>query len=107
MPKRTRSYRESLLEDLRDPAEAALYLNAAIEDSPEMFLIALKDVAEAKEIAKVANEVGVARETVYRMLRKSGNPRYGNFIGLLRAVGVQMRFEPAGDPVSTNPPVEP
>ena len=93
MPKRTRPYRESLLEDLQSPKEAAQYLNAAMEDSPEMFLIALKDVAEARDIPKVAAEAGVARETVYRMLRRSGNPRYGNLIGILRAIGVRMRFE--------------
>ena len=93
MPKRTRPYRESLLKDLQSPKEAAQYLNAAMEDSPEMFLIALKDVAEARDIPKVAAEAGVARETVYRMLRRSGNPRYGNLIGILRAIGVRMRFE--------------
>jgi len=93
MPKRTRPYRESLLEDLQSPKEAAQYLNAAMEDSPEMFLMALKDVAEARDIPKVAAEAGVARETVYRMLRRSGNPRYGNLIGILRATGVRMRFE--------------
>ena len=54
MPKRTRPYRESLLEDLQSPKEAVQYLNAAMEDSPEMFLIALKDVAEARDIPKVA-----------------------------------------------------
>jgi len=93
MPKRTRPYRRSLLEDLQSPKEAVQYLNAAMEDSPEMFLIALKDVAEARDIPKVAAEAGVARETVYRMLRRSGNPRYGNLIGILRAIGVRMRFE--------------
>ena len=93
MPKRTRPHRESLLKDLQSPKEAAQYLNAAMEDSPEMFLIALKDVAEARDIPKVAAEAGVARETVYRMLRRSGNPRYGNLIGILRAIGVRMRFE--------------
>ena len=45
--KRTREYRESLMEDLRDPREAEAYLTAARADSPEMFLEALQDVADS------------------------------------------------------------
>src|ERR1039458_9549543 len=76
MPKRTRPYRESLLEDLQDATEASQYLNAALEDSEEMFLVALRDVAEARQMAKVAESAGVARESVYRMLTTTGNPTY-------------------------------
>jgi len=49
MPKRTTSFRDELLADLADPQEAASYLNAALEESEEMFLVALRDVAEAKQ----------------------------------------------------------
>jgi DNA-binding phage protein len=51
MPKRTTSFRNELLADLADPREAASYLNAAMEESEEMFLVALRDVAEAKQMA--------------------------------------------------------
>jgi hypothetical protein len=37
MPSKTGPYRDALLEALADRDEAAHYLNAAIEDSPEMF----------------------------------------------------------------------
>ena len=52
MPKRTSSYHASLHEDLKDPVEAANYLNAALLDSEEMFLVALRDVAESRQMAK-------------------------------------------------------
>ena len=94
MPKRTREYRDSLLEDLQNPEEASQYLNAALEDSDEMFLGALRDVAEAKQMAKVASAAGVARESLYRTLCKSGNPRYRTFRGVLNALGVRMYFQP-------------
>ena len=90
MPKRTTSFRDELLADLADPQEAASYLNAALEESEEMFLVALRDVAEAKEIAKVAEGAGVARESVYRMLTAKGNPTYTSLIGILHAVGLKM-----------------
>ena len=95
MPKRTSDYRAGLLEDLKDPREAAYYLNAALGDSDEMFLKALRDVAEARQITKVATSAGVSRESVYRMLSKTGNPRYSSLIGILGALGLKISILPA------------
>jgi probable addiction module antidote protein len=99
MPKRTSDYRASLLEELKDPAEASHYLNAALRDSPKMFLMALRDVAEAHQMSKVAKDAGVTREAIYRMLSPSGNPTYSNLIGILRALDIelaQVRSAPSG-----------
>ena len=104
MPKRTSSFRDDLLADLADPQEAAHYLNAALEDSEEMFLVALRDVAEAKQMAKVAEIAGVARESVYRMLTVRGNPTYTNLVGILRAVGLKIAI--AAD-AATDSPIQP
>jgi len=39
------AYEEILLEDMKDPAEAAAYLEAALEDKdPSVFLLALRQV---------------------------------------------------------------
>ena len=89
MPKRTTDYRGALLDDLKDPQEAAHYLNAALRDSEEALLVALRDVAEARQMAKIAETVGVSRESLYRMLSASGNPTYRNFFGILKALGVE------------------
>jgi probable addiction module antidote protein len=94
MPKRTRGFREQLLQDLRDPQEATLYLNAAVDDSDQMFLIALRDVAEARQMAKIAGDAGVAREALYRMLSESGNPTHSNLRGILKALGLKLKVEP-------------
>jgi probable addiction module antidote protein len=94
MPKRTRPYRESLMEDLQDPVQAAHYLNASLEDSDEMFLIALRDVAEARQMSKVAESAGIARESIYRILSGTGNPTYGSLLGILRAVGLRLTIQP-------------
>lgn len=95
MPKRTIDFRETLLADLADPQEAANYLNAAFEDSEQMALVALRDVAEAHQMARVAGEAGVAREALYRMLCDTGNPTYGNFVKILGALGLRISFSPA------------
>ena len=45
---KTESYREGLLESLRNPEDAAHYLNACLEDEDaRVFLLALRDVADA------------------------------------------------------------
>ena len=95
MPKRTSDFRAELLEDLADPQEAADYLNAAAEDSEKMVLVALRDIAEARQMARVAGEAGVSREALYRMLHKGGNPTYSSFMGILGALGLRIVFTPA------------
>ena len=94
MPKRTRNYRTGLLEDLRtNPTSAASYLNAALQESDEMFLAALRDVAEAHQMSKVAEGAGVSRESLYRMLSDSGNPRYSSLMGVLQTLGLRLKIE--------------
>jgi probable addiction module antidote protein len=90
MTSRTRPYREMLLDALADPSEAAHYLNAAIEDSQESFLKALKNVAQAHQMAKVARNAGVQRETLYRSLSSEGNPTLDTLSSILNAVGLKI-----------------
>jgi DNA-binding phage protein len=47
MARRLSSYRESLIDALADPAEAAAYLNVALEESRASFLKAVANVDEA------------------------------------------------------------
>ena len=55
MSRTSANYKHGLLQDLADPAEAAAYLNAALEEgSQEAFLLALRDVAEAHGISGIA-----------------------------------------------------
>jgi probable addiction module antidote protein len=99
MPKRTTDFREDLLADLTDPREAAHYLNAALMDSNEMLLVALRDVAEARQMSAVANEAGVAREALYRMLSRNGNPTYASLLGVLKSLSLGIQIVPAGQSV--------
>jgi hypothetical protein len=47
--KKSKGYQPDLIESLRDAGEAEEYLNAALEeDDPELFLLALRNVAEAQ-----------------------------------------------------------
>jgi hypothetical protein len=56
MPKRMRSYDDWLMKQLVDPTVAANYIRAALDDSQEMFLIALRNIAEAHRMVIRPNE---------------------------------------------------
>ena len=88
----TVSHRARLIDELRgDPELAAEYLNAAAEDGDaRVYLAALRAVAEAKGMAKVAKAAGVPRESLYRALSPSGNPRFSTLHAILRAAGLKM-----------------
>lgn len=91
----TVSHRERLVAELRsDPALAAAYLSEAAEDGdPRVYLAALRTVAEAKGMAKLAKAAGVPRESLYRALSSSGNPRFSTLHAVLKAAGLKMAVE--------------
>lgn len=92
--KAAKDYREVLYETLRDPNEAAEYLNAAIEDGDEkVFLLALRDIVEARGVASVATKANLNRENAYRMLSEQGNPRLSSLWSLLDSLGLKLSVE--------------
>lgn len=56
--KKSKAYQPDLIKSLRDAGEPEEYLNAALEeDDPELFLVALRNVAEAQGgVAKLAEK---------------------------------------------------
>lgn len=90
----TASYEDYLIESLKDPKEARAYLNAALEDEDyRVFLLALRDVADAFGITKIATKAGLNRENIYRMLSRNGNPSISSLFPLLHAIGVRLNTE--------------
>lgn len=85
------AYEEVLLEDLKDPTEAAVYLEAALEDAdPSVFLLALRQVAQAQGMANVARKAHVGRESLYKTLSENGNPELRTINRLLHAMGLRL-----------------
>jgi len=93
---RSRSYNTGLDERQTDPEHVAAYLNAAGNETQDVFLLALRDVAEAHKISKVALAAGVNRETLYRTLSARGNPTFTTLESILAAVGVELHYRPRG-----------
>jgi probable addiction module antidote protein len=89
---RARNYKEHLLNQLQDPEEAAAYLNAALHDEdPFAFLLALRDIAEARGgMGWLAKHSELNRENLYRTLSSRGNPRFFNLLAVLDAFGLEL-----------------
>ncbi len=99
MPKRTRKYEESLIESLKDSKEASAYLNAHLEeaeeeDAEELFLMALRDVAKAYGMTEISERTDLGRESLYKALSESGNPKIKTLWVLLNAIGLRLMVEP-------------
>jgi probable addiction module antidote protein len=92
---KTESYRESLLESLRNPEDAAQYLNACLADEDtRVFLLALRDVADARGgLRALSRDAHLNRESLYRMLSKSGNPSLESLASVLDAVGLRLAVQ--------------
>jgi len=93
------SHDDAIVRELRnDPAFAAEYLKAALEESdePKVLLIALRHIAEARGgIAKIAKAAGIERESLYRALSPKGNPRLSTLVAVTRAIGMKLTVEAA------------
>ena len=92
------SHDEAIVRRLRrEPEFAAEYLRASLEDEdePRVLLIALRHLAQAQGIAKVAKAAGIERESLYRALSARGNPRLSTLVAVTKAIGLRLTVEAA------------
>jgi probable addiction module antidote protein len=67
-------------------------LNATLEENdPELFLMALRNVAEAQGgVAQLAENAKLNREILYKTLLERGNPDFRSLEALLHALGFRL-----------------
>ncbi|MDD2734221.1 MAG: putative addiction module antidote protein [Desulfuromonadaceae bacterium] len=96
MARKTGNYHSEHIEWLKDPENAAGYLNAIIEEEDkDALLLALRNIAEAEGgMAAVAEKAHLKRESLYRMLSPSGNPALSNLFSILHGMGLKMTVQP-------------
>ena len=91
------SYEKGLDSRLKDPSYAADYLNAVLKDTEadqSDFLLALADVARAHGMTRVAENAGLHRVAIHKMLQKNKDPRFGSLLKLLKAVHLGFTIQP-------------
>jgi probable addiction module antidote protein len=88
------SYDDYLIESLKDSGRAEAYLKAALEDDDSrVFLQALRNVAQARGVSKVAAKSKLNRESLYKMMSKRGNPSLQSLAALLSSLGFRLTVE--------------
>ena len=58
-----------------------------------VLLIALRHLAQAKGIARVARAAGIERGSHYRTLSVHGNPRLSTLVAATKAIGLRLTVE--------------
>jgi probable addiction module antidote protein len=93
---KTKKYKEYLLKSLEDPKEAAAYLDACLEDDDiHVFLLALKDIAEARGgMGQLSKKSSLNRQSLYRSLSRTGNPKLTNVCAILASLGLEFHITP-------------
>lgn len=86
------SYHDWLVRSLHDPEEAAAFIEAAIEENDDKYLLrALRIVAEAQGgVAEVASRSKLNRVSLYRMLSDKGNPELSSLLKVFEALGLRL-----------------
>lgn len=77
------------LEDTR------LYLEACAAEDPgdgSLIRAALNDIARAGNMSRLAREVGMSREGLYKALSEGGNPTFATVMRIARALGMRLRI---------------
>ena len=98
MSKRILKY-EDFLDDalVGNPSLATEYLNEAIKmvqegDSIDIFLLALRDVARANGITKIANKTKKSRTSLYKSLAEKADPKFSTIMDILDSLNIYLGF---------------
>jgi len=90
-----KSYHAELMEELRDPSEAAEYLDAAFEDDdPEAFQMALKHVAEAQAVtSQLIEKVKFSQDDTNQMVSRKPHSDLYQINSFLHQLGFRLAIQ--------------
>ena len=95
MTKNTRPFDELLAEMLDSPEAIAGYLDEALATGTEAdFLLAVKNVAKLTGMTHLAEQTGLSRESMYKTLSETGNPKLDTLSLILHHLGLRLSVTP-------------
>ena len=87
--------RWDVADHLQSKEDVRLYLEACAEEDPgdgSLIRAALNDIARAQNMSRLAREIGMTREGLYKALSENGNPSFTTVMRITRALGMQLRI---------------
>jgi probable addiction module antidote protein len=84
-----------MADNINTKDEVFAYLEGALEgNSVETLLDVIGAIARSKGMAKIANEIGVNRESLYKSLSRDGNPSFTTVANVLDVLGYKIQVLP-------------
>ena len=81
----------NLSDEIKTKEDVAGILEAALEENDIEFLFrVIGDIARSKGMAKIASELNLNRESLYRSLSQDGNPSFNTIVKVLDNLGFQL-----------------
>ena len=78
-------------------ADIMAYLDAVMAeggDDPALLAHALGVIARARNVSKLARDIGMSREGLYKALSGDGNPSFATIAKVAKALGLRISFTP-------------
>jgi len=81
-------------EYLETEEDIAAYLTLVFEEGdPDVIALAIGHVAKARGMTEIAKQAGVSRDSLYKSLRKGGDPSLTTLIGVMNSLGMGQTTE--------------
>ena len=94
MPNKITPFDGSEYIDSAEYAEAVI--RSAFEDGdPKVIKMAIGDVARAQGMGKLAKDVGVGRQSLYKSLSDEGNPSFDTILDIVKSLGLSLTVAPS------------
>jgi probable addiction module antidote protein len=90
----TKTTRWDVVDHLETLEDCAAYLDACLAEAPEdaaFIAKALGDVARARSMARVAQDAGLSRESLYKALSGEREPDFSTILKVMHALGLRLR----------------
>ena len=78
-----------MLQDLRELIPGEAMPGNGLQDDVRA---ALNDIARAGNMSRLAREIGMSREGLYKALSEDGNPTFATVMRITRALGLRWRI---------------
>ncbi|MDR1178428.1 MAG: putative addiction module antidote protein [Spirochaetaceae bacterium] len=81
-------------DDIETKEDVAATLEAALEENDTEFLLSvIGDITRSEGMTRIAHELGVTREGLYKSLSATGTPSFETILKLLDILGFRLRVE--------------
>jgi len=78
---------------LKTEEDITAYFEACLDDDPgdgSLIRAALGDIAKARNMSRLARDIGLSREGLYRALSTDGNPEFATIMKVIKGLGLRL-----------------